>query len=397
MINKKISLLGLLVSSLLFSACLIEDPLLPPSPTPTPTATSSVKPTPTPTPTATATPKPTTSPSASPSVSPSPSPSSNTLDWAEVFFSKPNDGTLENLPEDNIDQMLAEKLNIAKKTIDIAVYEIDNQIITDALVSAKKRGVTVRLVTDTDYMGETSITTLKSVGVPIVDDNRSAIMHNKFIVIDGEYIWTGSFNATENDANKNNNNSIIIKSKELSENYTYEFNEMFNDKKFGPTSPDYIPYPLVTMSDGTELITKFSPENDPDKLIIEEVKKAQKSIYFMAFSFTHDEIGDAMIERFKSGVELKGVFEKTGATTTYSEYPKMKNLGIDVRLDSNTKNMHNKVIIVDGKVTMLGSFNFSSNATSSNDENLLTVKNNTTIAKKYTDEFKRIFDLATSN
>jgi phosphatidylserine/phosphatidylglycerophosphate/cardiolipin synthase-like enzyme len=389
MINKKISFLGLLVSSLLFSACLIEDPLLPPAPTPTPTATVSSSPKPTPT----ATPKPTVTPTISPTVSPSvsPSPSSGTLDWAEVFFSKPNDGTLEDLPEDNIDQMLVEKLKLAKKTIDIAVYEIDNQIITDALIEAKKRGVVVRLVTDTDYMGETSITSLKAANVPIVDDNRSAIMHNKFIIIDSEYIWTGSFNATENDANKNNNNSMIIKSKELSENYTYEFNEMFNDKKFGPTSPDYIPYPLVTMSDGTELISKFSPENDPDQLIVDEVKKAKKSIYFMAFSFTHDEIGDAMIERFKSGVEVKGLFEKTGATTTYSEYPKMKDAGISVKLDSNSKNMHNKVIIVDGKVTMLGSFNFSANATSSNDENLLTVRNNTTIAKTYTDEFNKLF------
>lgn len=389
MINKKISFLGLLVSSLLFSACLIEDPLLPPTPTPTPTATISSSPKPTPT----STPKPTATPTISPTVSPSisPSPSSGTLDWAEVFFSKPNDGTLEDLPEDNIDQMLVEKLKLAKKTIDIAVYEIDNQIITEALISAKKRGVIVRLVTDTDYMGETSITSLKAANVPIVDDNRSAIMHNKFIIIDSEFIWTGSFNATENDANKNNNNSMIIKSKELSENYTYEFNEMFNDKKFGPTSPDYIPYPLVTMPDGTELISKFSPENDPDQLIVDEVKKAKKSIYFMAFSFTHDEIGDAMIERFKSGVEVKGLFEKTGATTIYSEYPKMKEAGISVKLDSNSKNMHNKVIIVDGKVTMLGSFNFSANATSSNDENLLTVRNNTTIAKTYTDEFNKLF------
>ncbi len=393
-------------TSVFFQGC-IEDPSpnTPPLPTPintpssspTNTLTPTVSPSITPSPTSTATviptisPTPIKTPSSSPTVTSSPV--TGYPDWAEVFFSQVS-GTTEELPEENIDRRLIDKLSKAKKTIDCAVYELDSDIIAVSMIDAKKRGVNIRLVTDTDYMQNTALKKVQEAGIPVVEDNRSGIMHDKFIIIDEEYVWTGSFNATENDAGKNNNNAIIIKSKELAENYTTEFKEMFIDKKFGPTSPNYIPYPLIKMNDGTELITLFAPENDPDKFIVEEVNKAQKSIHFMAFSFTHEEIGKAMVDKFKKGVEVKGIFETRGAKTVYSEYPIMKKEGIDVRLDGNKYNLHHKVIIIDNKVVLMGSFNFSANATNTNDENLLTIRNNTFISENYTDEFNSLYSIA---
>ena len=401
--TKKIFSLGLMLLSVLSLSCILDEnyPNTPTTPTPTVSSTA----TPTPSATNTATPKPSTTPTSTPTATPTATPVptvtpsvSITPDWVEVFFSKiPSDPTQEVNLDENIDKKLIQKLNNATKSIDMAVFELDSVTIADALINAKKRGVTVRIVTDTDYINEVATQKVKTEGIGVVDDNRSALMHNKFIVIDNEYVWTGSFNATENDAYKNNNNSVDIKSKELAQNYATEFNEMFVDKKFGVTSPNLIPNPLIKMSDNTELISLFSPENNPDQFIVDEIKKATKKISFMAFSFTHDEIGQAMIDKFNQGVEVKGIFEAVGANTTYSEYPKMKALGIDVRLDANKNNLHHKVIIIDGKVTMLGSFNFSANATQSNDENLLTIRNNEFVAKNYTDEFNKLFALTTTN
>ena len=389
-------------ASIFFQGC-IEDPTSPNTPplpsaiaTPTPVKTISPTPTVIPTPVKTVLPTPTVTPTTTPTptVTATPIVTIGYPDWAEVFFSKVN-GTTEELPgEENIDQRLIEKLSKAKKTVDCALYELDSDIIATAMISAKNRGVQVRIVTDTDYMKNAAVKKVQAAGIVVVEDNRSAIMHDKFIIIDGEYVWTGSFNTTENDAGRNNNNAIIIKSKELAENYTIEFKEMFIDKQFGITSPDYIPYPLIKMTDGTELITLFSPENNADKFIIEEIKTAKKSIHFLAFSFTHDAIGQAMIDKFKQGIELKGVFETRGAKTTYSEYPKMKKEGIDVRLDANKYNLHHKVIIIDDKTVLMGSFNFSENATSNNDENLLTLRNNTYISKNYNDEFNSLYSIA---
>lgn len=396
--NKISKLLGaiFITTTVFVSGCIEDTPTTPPTPissvsvspvvSPTPTSSSTVKPSPVVTPTASATaiisPTPTASPSAV----------SGYPDWAEVFFSQV--GATEENPEENIDQKLVEKLSKAKKTVDCALYELDSIVIADSMIAAKKRGVQVRIVTDTDYMANEATKKVITAGIPVVEDNRSAIMHDKFIIIDSEYVWTGSFNTTDNDAGRNNNNAIMIKSTELAVNYTNEFKEMFIDKKFGATSPTDIQYPLIKMSDGTELITLFSPENDADKFIIEEIKNAKKSIHFMAFSFTHDAIGQAMIDKFKQGIDVRGVFETRGAKTTYSEYPKMKTAGMDVRLDANKYNLHHKVIVIDEKEVLMGSFNFSENATSTNDENLLTLRNNTYIAKNYNDEFNSLFAIA---
>jgi len=374
----------LILSTLIFGACNL-DGIGPVTPVPTPTPIITSIPTQTPIPSISISPSIIPTPSVLPTTEPSIS------DWYEIFFSKTDEES-----SDNIDIRLIDKINNAKKSIKIAVFELDSLTIADALINAHKRGIKVEMVTDTDYVNEEATKKVKEAGIPVVDDNRSTLMHNKFIVIDEEYVWTGSFNATYNDAYKNNNNSAFIKSKELAENYTDEFNEMFLDKKFGSTSPKEIKHPIVKIGD-TELISLFAPENEVDKFIIEEIKKAKSSIRFMAFSFTHDGIGDEMIKKFKEGVKVQGIFEKRGANTSYSEYPKMLKEGMEVKLDGNKYNLHHKVIIIDDENIMLGSFNFSENATSSNDENLLTVRNNKEFIKPYNSEFEKLFSLATTD
>ena len=54
----------------------------------------------------------------------------------------------------------------------MAAFELDNRIITDAIVRAVQRGVRVRLVTETDYLDDSGVKALQAVGVPVVDDKR---------------------------------------------------------------------------------------------------------------------------------------------------------------------------------------------------------------------------------
>ena len=67
--------------------------------------------------------------------------------------------------------------------------------------------------------------------------------------------------------------------------------------------------------------------------------------------------------------------------------------GLDVRLDGNPGQMHEKVFIVDGEVVVFGSYNFSRNANENNDENVLIIHNRT-IAEEFCAEFERIYSLA---
>ncbi|NDJ34680.1 MAG: phospholipase [Chloroflexi bacterium] len=284
-------------------------------------------------------------------------------------------------------------INQATTSIDVAVFEFNLQSVADALIAAHERGVQVRVVHDNEHTEEDpQIDQLIEAGIPAVPDERSAFMHNKFLVIDSSIVWTGSMNLTENGAYRNNNNVIVLRSSRLAENYTTEFEEMFIQEAFGPTSPSNTPNPVVTI-DGTRIENYFAPEDDVLSAINNVIASAEESVHFMAFAFTEDSIGQAMLEQLNAGVPVRGIFETRGAATEFSECNLLLQSGADVRLDDNPRTFHHKVIIVDRSIVVIGSFNFSANATESNDENLVIVYN-PDVAGLYEQEFERQFSLS---
>jgi phosphatidylserine/phosphatidylglycerophosphate/cardiolipin synthase-like enzyme len=286
-----------------------------------------------------------------------------------------------------IEENLIALINEAQSSIDFAVFEFNLQDVADALIAAHQRGVQIRAVYDNEHTADDpQMQQLIDAGIPATPDQRGAFMHNKFFVIDRSIVWTGSWNVTINDTFRNNNNAIVIRSSRLAENYTAEFEEMFNGQ-FGPTSPSQTPNPIFTL-DGIRIENYFAPEDDVMPRIVEVVSQAARTIHFMAFSFTDNSLADAMISRAQAGVEVIGIFEQRGANTESSSCPPMLNAGLDVRLDGNPRTFHHKVIIIDGSIVVLGSFNFSANATQSNDENLL-IFYDPNLAALYEAEFNR--------
>jgi phosphatidylserine/phosphatidylglycerophosphate/cardiolipin synthase-like enzyme len=93
-------------------------------------------------------------------------------------------------------------------------------------------------------------------------------------------------------------------------------------------------------------------------------------------------------------VDVKGIFEKVGSETDASELRTFTCAKVPARQDGNPKFLHDKVIIVDNRYVISGSFNLSTNATESNDENVIIV-DNPTIAQLYTQEFERLWPIAT--
>ncbi len=316
--------------------------------------------------------------------------------WFEIYFSQVYSGDPAAAERDanNIDKQLVRKISAAAQTIDAALHELDSDRIASAFIVAHRRGVKIRIVTESDYSDEMSIQQLQHAGVPVrTDQGRNGLMHHKFLVFDGAFdgasVWTGSFNTTTNGATKNNNNGIFIRSKELAENFSAEFSEMWAGN-FGGDSPRSVPNPTITMPDGTAITTLFAPEGNVTDAIVDAVRSARRFISFMAFSFTDDQIGDAMIERFRAGVKIGGIFEKRGSETRYSEFGRMQEIGMDVIQDRNRYAMHHKVIVIDGETVITGSFNFSRNAAEVNDENLLILRGNREIALDYLQEYERL-------
>ena len=313
--------------------------------------------------------------------------------WYELYFTEPqknNRKTSFSPPE----TALISLIDSAKSNIDGAFFEIGSLNVADAFIRAQKRGVAVRLVTDDRNTKKTAYKRVISAGIPVVDDGKKGLMHNKFAIVDGKTVWTGSYNITDNCAYRNNNNAIRIDSPQLASIYEAEFNEMFEDKIFQnrkeSKAVSILSNPYYVKIGDTNINAYFSPDNDIENILVKRISKAKRSIYFMAFSFTSDPIGEAMIAAYKKGVKVEGIFEKNGSNTAESEYNKMIVEGIPVALDVNKKNMHHKVIIIDENIVITGSYNFSRNASRKNDENVLIIEN-PEIAARYVAEFRSLY------
>jgi phosphatidylserine/phosphatidylglycerophosphate/cardiolipin synthase-like enzyme len=260
--------------------------------------------------------------------------------WYQVYFTAPAFPDDPSKHQGAIDSKLVALMDQAQKTLDVADYDFDLANVADAMVRAKGRGVTVRMVTDSDTFGnkdariQDAFNKLKRAGIPIVDDQRSAIMHNKFSVVDRFWVSTGSWNYTDGDTYHLNNNMIVIQSPELAANYSAEFEKMFVKRKFGPTKDKGVPNPVLTIGD-SHVENYFASEEPVAPHVIDTLRKATSSVYFLAFSFTHDGIGQAIIDRKKAGAKVIGVFETTGSNTQFSEYGKMKAAGLEVYQDGN--------------------------------------------------------------
>jgi phosphatidylserine/phosphatidylglycerophosphate/cardiolipin synthase-like enzyme len=113
----------------------------------------------------------------------------------------------------------------------------------------------------------------------------------------------------------------------------------------------------------------------------------------MAFSFTSDEIASAMIARHQAGIPVRGVFEKRNAEGVGSEFGPLRDAGLNVLPDGNCYTMHHKVIVIDERIVITGSYNFTSRAERTNDENLLII-DDPTLAAAYLAEFERVFEQA---
>ncbi len=309
--------------------------------------------------------------------------------WFELYFSDPDSPTAGSF-RGGPDNALAQSIREARLSVDAAIYHLNLWSIRDALIAAHEGGVKVRVVLESDNMDEVEVQELVEAGIDVIGDRRESLMHNKFVVIDGSQVWTGSMNFTTNGAYYNDNNLMCIRSSRLAQNYTSEFEEMFVQDFFGDNVLENTPFPSLTL-DGNQIETYFSPDDGTATRIVALLRSAQKEIHFLAFSFTSDPIAEAMLERAAAGVEVSGVFEEGQYySNTGTEFDRLKAAGLDVRLDGNPRNMHHKVILIDDQIVILGSYNFSRNAEEYNDENTLIIHNGD-LAALFQAEFERVF------
>ncbi|MRR52349.1 MAG: DUF1669 domain-containing protein, partial [Rhodocyclaceae bacterium] len=313
-------------------------------------------------------------------------------DSVSVYFTDPQ-APQANSRRGGPDEVLAAAIDAAQVSVDMAMFNLSLTSIRDALLEAHRRGVTVRLVVDSETYNDAVPARLRDAGIAVIGDQREELMHNKFTILDGQEVWTGSLNLSTGGTYSDYNNLVRIRSTRLAQDYTAEFEEMFLDHQFGSNSPVNTPYPRITL-DGRTLEVYFLPEDDPEERLLELVGGAQESVEFLAFSFTLDYLARTLVDLSQDGVNVRGVMDaEQAASNQGGEFERLVDAGLDVRLDPFDGLLHHKVIIIDGQTVVFGSTNFTTSGLFKNDENMI-ILNDPAAAQLFETEFERIYSLS---
>jgi phosphatidylserine/phosphatidylglycerophosphate/cardiolipin synthase-like enzyme len=310
---------------------------------------------------------------------------------------------------------LADFVSAAKKSVDIAIYDFrlsdddpDRATVVDAIKNAAKK-CAVRLAFDDTKSSDTTATGKATIGsdpaprgtkefvqaafpestkVKTVAIAGSHLMHSKYIVRDGQDIWTGSANFTHDAWSAQENNVVQLSSKELAAHYEADFTQLWTTRDIKGTGKD--DYGSVTI-DGSEVEFGFAPGSGSAvaSLFVDGIQGAGKTqVHLATMILSSGPILGALIDHLHGGGTVSGVYDATqmaGVEDDWKKYPTTSGTKLAqwnvVKPHLRGKHsqpytdggvhdfMHDKILATE-KVVITGSFNLSRNA-ESNAENAL--------------------------
>lgn len=305
------------------------------------------------------------------------------------------------------------RIDNARRSIDVALYSLSGTIgsnVAVALLSARSRGVKVRVICEYDNRTNSGFSQLSASGVPLINDAFDPInaglglMHNKFFVIDArggapDSIWVvaGSWNPTDTGTNSDYQDIVEMQDPALANAYTMEFNEMWGsttdvpnaaNSRFGARKLDNTPHRFVI--GGKSIESYFSPSDRVTSKILSAINGAEYSVGFQLLTLTRSDIASALVAKKNAGKRVRGDLDN--GTDTGSQYDYLVANSIDVRLKTGSGLLHHKYGIIDAEnpfwnpITITGSHNWSSSAENSNNENTLIIRDGD-ITNQFLQEF----------
>lgn len=364
-----------------------------------------------------------------------------------LFFHNPAQEHQPN-PRCNRDlcRTLLEHLDQAQRSIDFALYGLRGQPeLLDALIRARQRGVRVRGVVDSNLDGSnyyTDTPVLRAAFPEIVTDQatdqRTAqnqrfghspgcerpagtegpvscftveiadekriiaqasqdaiafqgdIMHNKFFIIDGEWVWAGSANISDSDVGGYNANVVaVLNSPDLARRYTQEFEQM-QAGRFHREKKAY-PEPPIALPGGGTVQVLFSPQENIENTLYAMISAARSQINVATFYLTNKRITQALIKARERGVAVRVILDATAAQNEYSKHLILRQAGIPLKVENWGGKMHAKAASFDGQRLLMGSMNWTSAGMQRNDENSLIFEDTPQLVQGYDRDYDQVW------
>ena len=323
---------------------------------------------------------------------------------------------------DDLERVIVDFIGGAKRSLDIAVQELDSVPIAQAILDARWRGVDVDLFLEQDYLrsdlkgkrgqpperptartGETPadalfrtqwldddtelaqnrriLSALLRSDVEVRGDFNPKIFHQKFVLRDyrGQAVatsalLTGSANFTVTDTHTNLNHVVVFRNAFVCRQYEVEVAQL-RAGSFGRRAHGDVP--RVYDLGGVPVKILFAPDHTPELEIVKQMLKGEKEIVFAIFTFAGSSgIDDAMLALAKGGMKIRGVLDRGQASQNWAapQWLKHPNIKLFVPKKSGDfaklRKVHHKLMVIDERIVVAGSFNYTEPANAYNDENI---------------------------
>ncbi|MGV3524800.1 MAG: phospholipase D-like domain-containing protein [Candidatus Sericytochromatia bacterium] len=288
---------------------------------------------------------------------------------AAVYFSKTPQGS----PAMTIEQQLIRVIQEARYAINMDMPTLDSPAVIEALNQARLKGRSVQICLNDDPQFKTRIQELKDLGLDV--RTRSVLHQHKYVILDGLWIWTGSYVPTRESHEEDDSGAVLFESEHMAN----QFEKAFEDR-YASGMP-YRTIGLVNTAEKTRLFARFTPDEDVDELVAQEIKKARSEVRFLSGGLNSEKIADALNAVERVGVSVRGVLESSGARGS---------LYRNFKVDTNPHLMSHDVFIIDGKTVLIGSDGVANKGPS----HVQVIESQSQVAQAYLAEFDRIYALA---
>lgn len=154
-----------------------------------------------------------------------------------------------------------------------------------------------------------------------------------------------------------------------------------------PPGSNRLAQPSAAQED--DIAVYFSPKGGAMAAVVSHVNQAQRTIDVEAYLITAKQIVDALQSAQNRGVRVRIILDKNNAGGIYSLAAYLSKTTLPVWRDGRHKDHHNKVMLIDGRIIITGSFNFTDPSEDQNAENLLILRDKPTLFAAYEADFEK--------
>ncbi|MEQ1586670.1 MAG: phospholipase D-like domain-containing protein [Cyclobacteriaceae bacterium] len=132
-------------------------------------------------------------------------------------------------PGEECRNVIISQIKSAVKHLQICVFTISDDVITDAILTSHKRGTDIKIITDNDKSLDegSDIEQIARQGIVVKMDRTPNHMHHKFMVVDGKTLITGSYNWTRSAARFNHENILLTREGGVVKSFLKEFDQLW--------------------------------------------------------------------------------------------------------------------------------------------------------------------------